>query len=168
MRYFITNYQNQTAKDDLHSLGLFCYSLRSADDDWSEIATIEEYVLVNRYGSIITNEAIHFQKQYPDNFIDFKEFELENQRVSSICDLKDGLKKGETIDLSSKENIDQKFNQLFDVECNPDEYEKKDTTDKLMDIIQYYSHDKNYHLLNKGGNVYQLYHLEKIEMELSK
>ena len=41
MKYFITDFKNREAYKEKKKIGLYCYSLRSKEGDWSEIATIE-------------------------------------------------------------------------------------------------------------------------------
>ena len=67
-------------KENISHKGLYCYDLRHSDDG-TEIATIEKSVLVNRIGSIITNEELTFDD---NDFIDFEKFSLENTQVDTI------------------------------------------------------------------------------------
>lgn len=169
MRYFITDYKNQDTKNDLRSLGLYCYSLRSADDNWSEIATIENHVLINRYGSIITDEEIKLGDKYPDDFIDFNEFSLKHKKVDSICKLKDGLEDYGIIDLSDNENIENEFTSLFEMSENFEYLDKMSPSEKFDYFIKHYSSVNDYKLIHNGGHIYQLFHINndiKKEMEL--
>ena len=85
MNYLITNHKNSEEKQEVINKGLFCYDLRYSDDG-SEIATIEESVLVNRVGSIITDEKLNFQKN-PYDFVDFRKFIEENNEVDTFEEL---------------------------------------------------------------------------------
>lgn len=170
MKYFITEYKNQEAKDSLRSLGLFCYSLRSADNNWGEIASIEEHVLANLYGSIITNEEIKLGSQYPDNFIDFDEFALKNKKVNSLCDLKDNLEDYGTLDLSNDDNLNNEFSYLFSSCENFEELNKMTPKEKFDFFMEHYNNVNDYELIDLGGHIYQLIHInnEKIkDMELT-
>lgn len=170
MKYFITEYKNQEAKDSLRSLGLFCYSLRSDDNNWGEIASIEEHVLANLYGSIITNEEIKLGSQYPDNFIDFNEFALKNKKVNSLCDLKDNLEDYGTLDLSNDDNLNNEFSYLFSSCENFEELNKMSSKEKFDFFMEHYKNVNDYELIDFGGHIYQLIHInnEKIkEMELT-
>lgn len=169
MKYFITEYKNEEAKKDLNSLGLFCYSLRSRDNSWSEIDTIEEHIIINLYGSIITNEEIKLGKNYPDNFIDFKEFSLNNTKVNSICELKDGLEDYGIIDLSDEENINNEFASLFEMCENFEELDKMGLKEKFDYYIEHYNSVSDYKLVDNGGHTYQLFHISETktkDMEL--
>ena len=170
MKYFITEYKKQEAKDSLRSLGLFCYSLRSDDNNWGEIASIEEHVLANLYGSIITNEEIKLGSQYPDNFIDFNEFALKNKKVNSLCDLKDNLEDYGTLDLSNDDNLNNEFSYLFSSCENFEELNKMSSKEKFDFFMEHYKNVNDYELIDFGGHIYQLIHInnEKIkEMELT-
>lgn len=84
MKYLVTSYMNNAEKKEIESKGLYCYDLRHSDDG-GEIATIEKRVLVNRVGSIITDEQLKFgDKRYYNDFIDFQEFSSENTEVDTI------------------------------------------------------------------------------------
>lgn len=82
MKFLITSYKDKQEKEDIKKQGLYCYDLRHSDDG-TEIATIEKSVLVNRIGSIITNEELTFNNT---GFIDFEKFSLENTQVDTIED----------------------------------------------------------------------------------
>ncbi len=87
MKYLILNrYLTKEEKQEYKKKKLFCYDLR-AGDNIERIDTIEDIVIVNRYGSIITNEKLNIQELYPDDFIDFEEFSLNNIEVNSIKNL---------------------------------------------------------------------------------
>lgn len=161
MKYFITEYKSQETKDDLRLLGLFCYSLRSSENNWGEIATIEEHVLINRYGSIITDEEIKLGTHYPENFIDFLEFSSHNTKVNSLCDLKDGLEDYGILDLSENEVIDTEFNKIFSVFKESTESVEKTSQEKFNFIIEHYNSLEDFKLINNGGHIYQLIHIIK-------
>lgn len=156
MKYFITEYKSQEAKTNLRSLGLFCYSLRSSENNWNEIATIENYVLINRYGSIITNEEIKLGTHYPRNFLDFLEFSSQNIKVNSLCELKTELEDYGMLDLSEDNIINIEYNELF-----ADEKVEKDLQEKRNSIIEYYQCSDDFQLIDNGGHNYQLIHIIK-------
>lgn len=89
MKYLVTSYKDNAEKQKIESKGLYCYDLRHSDEG-GEIATIEKSVLVNRIGSIITDEELKFgNKKYYNNFIDFEEFASRNKQVDTIEELQD-------------------------------------------------------------------------------
>lgn len=89
MKYLVTSYKDNAEKQEIESKGLYCYDLRHSDEG-GEIATIEKSVLVNRIGSIITDEELKFDSQNKyDNFIDFQEFSSKNTQVDIIEELQD-------------------------------------------------------------------------------
>lgn len=158
MKYFITEYKTQEAKNDLRLLGLFCYSLRSSETNWSEIETIEEHVLINLYGSIITDEEIKLGEHYPDNFLDFLEFSSHNTKVNSLCDLKNGIEDYGILDLSESDLIDKEYQKLFSLS---NDFTEKTSKEKFNSIIEYYNSLDDFSLINNGGQIYQLIHLIK-------
>ena len=83
MKYLVTSHKDAKEKAEIQKQGLYCYDLRDSDDGTS-IATIEEFVFINRVGSIITDEKIDFQK---DDFIDYDFFEKVNENVGTIDEL---------------------------------------------------------------------------------
>lgn len=87
MKFLITGYKDKPEKEEIERTGLYCYDLRHSDDG-AEIATIEKNVLVNRIGSIITDQEILFGDKYPNNYIDYDEFVENNENVSKIEELK--------------------------------------------------------------------------------
>lgn len=163
MRYFVTDFKNREAREDLKGLGLFCYSLRSKDGDWSEIATIENNVLINLYGSIITNQEIKLGDKYPDDFISFDIFAKENTQVSSLCELIDGLVEDKTIDLSTEDKILHEFDSMFEMEENFEEMDGMPLEQKLNYIITHYKNIANVWLINNGSRLYTLYTLKENE-----
>lgn len=92
MKYLVTSHKDAKGKAEIHKQGLYCYDLRDSDDG-TGIATIEEFVFVNRVGSIITNEKIEFQK---DDFIDYDFFEKVNENVGTIEELLTSKTKNKT------------------------------------------------------------------------
>lgn len=86
MNYLITNHKNSEEKQEIMNKGLFCYDLRHSDDG-SEIATIEKSVLVNRVGSIITDEELKFGNKAYNDFIGFEEFSARNNEVDTLEEL---------------------------------------------------------------------------------
>ena len=161
MKYFITDYKNEESKKSLRSIGLYCYSLRSADDDWGKIASIENHVLVNLYGSIITNEEIKLGSHYPNDFIDFEEFSLKNKKVNSLCELRNDLEDYGVIDLSDEENINNEFYALFEPCENFEELNKMGILEKYNFFINHYKTVSDYELIDLGGHIYQLIHINK-------
>jgi len=83
MKYLVTSHKDIKEKEEIQKQGLYCYDLRGSDDGVG-VATIEKSILVNRVGSIITNEEIKFQK---DDFIDYDFFEKVNENVGTIEEL---------------------------------------------------------------------------------
>jgi len=86
MKYLETSYKDINEKKQLEEKGLFCYDLRDSDMG-NSIATIEKSVLVNRAGSLITNEKIPLGNTYSDNFIDYETFIANNELVNTIEEL---------------------------------------------------------------------------------
>lgn len=84
MKYVITEHKSNEEKNEIQKQGLYCYDLRMSDEQ-TEIATIEKSVLVNRVGSVITDEPINFGK---NDFIDYKQFIKSNESVN-LGELKD-------------------------------------------------------------------------------
>lgn len=80
MNYLITSYMDNQEKEEIKNKGLYCYDLRHSDDG-TEIATIERSVLINRVGSITTNEELTFDDT---DCIDFEEFSSKNTQVDKI------------------------------------------------------------------------------------
>lgn len=160
MKYFITDFKNREACEDLKKIGLYCYSLRSKEGDWSEIATIENNVLINLYGSIITNKEIKLGNVYPDDFISFNIFSKNNEKVNKLCDLKDGLSEERVLDLSSDNNILNEFDTIFEFEENFEELDRMSVKQKLNYIIKYYRGLDNKFLVTNGGHIYTLYSFE--------
>lgn len=161
MRYLITDYINSDGKDDYKSLGLYCYSLRHNEQNWSEIESIENHVLANLYGSIITTEKLKLSNKYPNNTIIFSDFAKENEQVEQIEELNNSLKDYGTIDLSSDSNIDDEFYSIFESCENYDKLDKMDPKEKREFIIEHYEQVNDYQLINKGGNIYDLIHIDR-------
>lgn len=88
MKYFETHYLDNKERKEYQEKGLFCYDLRHSDDG-GEIACIEKDVLVNRCGSMITNEEIKLGDKFPNNYVDYEEFTKENEYVSTVEELLD-------------------------------------------------------------------------------
>lgn len=86
MKYLETQYLDNKERKKYEEKGLFCYDLRHSDDS-RRIASIEKRVLVNRCGSIITNEEIPLEDKYSDNYKDYKEFIKDNECVNSVEEL---------------------------------------------------------------------------------
>lgn len=49
--------------------GLYCYYIRHKNTNWGAPITVEPYVLVNRYGAILSKEPIELNgnKEYPND-----------------------------------------------------------------------------------------------------
>lgn len=94
MKYLVTSHKDAKEKAEIQKQGLYCYDLRDSDDR-KGIATIEEFVFINRVGSIITNEKIEFQK---DDFIDYDFFEKVNENVGTIEELLSSKNKTRQLD----------------------------------------------------------------------
>ncbi len=88
MKYLETHHLDIEEKRQYEEKGLFCYDLRNSDDG-VETATIEKHVLVNRCGSMVTNEEIPLGDKFPDNYKDYDEFVNENEAVSTVEELLD-------------------------------------------------------------------------------
>lgn len=43
--------------------GIYCYDIRHSDNDWGKPCTLENHVLVNFFGSIITKEPISLSSE---------------------------------------------------------------------------------------------------------
>lgn len=84
IKYYITDYLEKEQKQKLIDNGLYCYGLRSSEDEM--ISTIEENVFVNNVGTMITNKKLDFKDI---DYIEYNDFVLnkENIQVSSINDL---------------------------------------------------------------------------------
>ncbi len=86
MKFLETHHLDTEERKEYEDKGLFCYDLRNSDDG-VETATIEKSVLVNRCGSMITNEEIPLGDKFPDSCKDYEEFINENEVVSTIEEL---------------------------------------------------------------------------------
>ncbi len=42
--------------------GMYLYEVRHADEDWGDPCQIGEWIMVNHFGSLITNEALALEK----------------------------------------------------------------------------------------------------------
>lgn len=154
MKYYITDYKTDEAKKTLKKMGLFCYDLRDDFDNSKYFATIEDKVIVNRGGSIITTENLKLSKEYPNNFIDFNDFAISNEEVSSFKDLKEEILECQYIDLKAEEDIDVEFYDLFSDYKNYNELNKNNFIDKRNLIIEFYEKSNNYFLIELGGYIY--------------
>lgn len=86
MKYLEMSYLDAKDRKELEEKGLYCYDLRHSDFG-GEIACIEKDVLVNRAGSMVTDEEIQLGNKYPDDYKDYEEFIKENENVNSIEEL---------------------------------------------------------------------------------
>lgn len=154
MKYFITDYKNRQEKEQLNSMGLYVYDLRNYDEEWDHIFSIEENVLVNRYGSIITSKPLNLKKEYPNNFILYEDFSKENIKVKSIEELGIGIKSLNIIDFSNEEQINTLFLNLFPRSS----LNNKTLRFKINKIKKYYESNNNYKLVRKREDIYQIYY----------
>lgn len=84
MRYFILkDYLGHDKRKELLNKNLYCYDLR-ANDNYTEILSIEKTVIVNRYGTLITNAEIKLDDLFPNDFILFEDFKKNNKEVFNI------------------------------------------------------------------------------------
>lgn len=83
MKYLEMSCLDIGERKKLEEKGLYCYDLRLSDLG-GEIASIEKSVLVNRVGSIVTDEEIPLGNKYPNNYKDYDEFVKENEEVYKI------------------------------------------------------------------------------------
>ena len=47
-------------RQDEREVDLYYYDIRHSDQDWSDPVTIEPFVMVNHFGTIVTTEPIEF------------------------------------------------------------------------------------------------------------
>lgn len=97
MKYLETHILSRDEREIYERKGLYCYDLRDSDFG-GEIASIEKRVIVNRIGSMITNEEIKMGNEYPNNYVDYEDFISKNECVSTIDKLLDKTKGKEDID----------------------------------------------------------------------
>ena len=143
MKYFITDSKSKEEKRT-----------------WNEIYSIENMVIVNRYGCILTDEKINLGEDYPDDYIEFEEFKKNNQEVHSIEELKSNLENFGVIDLSDEEIID--YELLENIHLKKKEYKelkKKALKEQEKYICNYYHSKEDYLLIHKYDSVYQIIHL---------
>ena len=105
MKFLVTGYMDKQEKEDIKKQGLYCYDLRHSDDG-TEIATIEKSVLVNRIGSIITNEELAFDNY---DFIDFEKYSSENTQIDTI----EQLLNSKNIQTIQKSKIFKNYNNQY-------------------------------------------------------
>ena len=156
MKFFITNYKNQEEKDKLLSIGLYVYDLRNYDEEWDHIFSIEEHVLVNRYGCIITTVPLNLKKEYPDNFIIYEDFAKVNTKVKSIEELGIGIKALDIIDFANEEQVNILFLKLFPRSS----LENKTLRFKTNKIQKYCNSNSNYKLIHKVDDIFQIYYID--------
>ena len=75
----VTVYEDQRLRDD-RLPHLYYYEMRHPDNDLSIPATVERFVLVNFWGTLISTEPLDFQKDPAsglDEYIDLSEEESE-------------------------------------------------------------------------------------------
>lgn len=160
MKYFITDSKSKEEKRTWNKLKVYCYDLRHTEDNWNEIYSIENMVIVNRYGCILTDEKINLGEDYPDDYIEFEEFKKNNQEVHSIEELKSNLENFGVIDLSDEEIID--YELLENIHLKKKEYKelkKKALKEQEKYICNYYHSKEDYLLIHKYDSVYQIIHL---------
>lgn len=86
MKYLVTHILSNEERQQYESQGLYCYDLRDSDDG-KDIASIEKKVIVNRVGSMITNEEIKLGNEPSNNFVDYNTFVESNESVGVVEDL---------------------------------------------------------------------------------
>lgn len=116
MKYLVTSVLDKNEKRELKEKGLFCYDLRHSDEG-GEIATIERTVVVNRCGSIITNEEIVLEDKEPNDYKDYQEFIKDNECVNSLEEL---LNKNDISKLEFLEEIKDMIN--YNIMCYSEDY----------------------------------------------
>lgn len=163
MLYFITDYKNKIEKYELEKLGVFCYDLRHSKESWNDITTIENNVLIDRYGCLITNEKLEIGNKYPNDYLDFKEFAIKNNKVNHFEDLKCGWKEKLLLDFSDKNNLKIVMETLFSKVDIGDTFYELSNEEKIQKILKEYN--STYRIIYKNIDLYQLY--EKIEEEES-
>ena len=119
MKYLITNHKSNDEKQEIQKQGLFCYDLRHGDD--GEICTIERGVLVNRAGSIITNEELSFGNTITTDMIYFDEFCEKNIEVYNMVDLKETSIDERDWELAN-DNIKKVLKEIDNILQNNEEY----------------------------------------------
>lgn len=82
MKYIVTHILSNEERQNYESKGLYCYDLRDSDFG-NDIASIEKRVLVNRIGSMITNEEIKLGNEPNNNFVDYNSFVETNEAVDT-------------------------------------------------------------------------------------
>ena len=97
MKYLETHILSRDEREIYERKGLYCFDLRDSDFG-GEIASIEKRVIVNRIGSMITNEEIKMGNEYPNNYVDYEEFVSKNESVDTIDKLLDRTKGKEDIE----------------------------------------------------------------------
>lgn len=83
MKYLVTHILSKEEKQNYENKGLYCYDLRDSDDG-KDIASIEKRVIVNRIGSMITDEEIKLDDK---DWVDYNTFTEQNENVSVVEDL---------------------------------------------------------------------------------
>lgn len=153
MKFFITNYKNQEEKDELKNIGLYVYDLRHYDEEWDNIYSIEEHILVNRYGTILTSEPLSLKNKYPNNFILYEDFIKKNQKVKSVEELGFGIKSLDIVDFSKEDSVDVQFHKFFPRSS----LNNKTISQKVKKLRKYFETSLNYFLIHKEKNIYQIY-----------
>ena len=147
MKYFITDTKSKEEKYSWNKLGIYCYDLRYLDDHWTEIYSIENLVIVNHYGCLLTNEEIKLGKEYPNDFMLFEEF-------------KKNIEDYGVIDLSNEEMID--YELLVRMKLTKKDFKlikKKSLKAQEKYICNYYHSNADFVLIHKYDSVYQIIHL---------
>ena len=155
MLYFITDYKNKIEKYELEKLGVFCYDLRHSKESWNDIVTIENNVLIDRYGCLITNEKLVIGNKYPDDYLDFKEFAAKNNKVNHFEDLKCGWKEKMLLDFSDKNNLRIIMETLFSKVVYDEAFFDLSNEEKIKEISKEYN--STYKIIYKDVDLYQLY-----------
>lgn len=64
--------------------GLHYYRIRHTDDDWGQPWSVEKYVLVNHYGTVVTSEPIPYLEETPSESEGKRYIELTEDEIQFI------------------------------------------------------------------------------------
>lgn len=155
MKYLETSYLDTKEKRALEKKGLFCYDLRHSDFG-GEIACIEKTVLVNRVGSMVTNEEIPLGDKYPDDK-DYEEFIKENEKVTTIEELLTAVEEEKGI-----EQIKKKMEKILTYPIYEDDYKEYQIGYIMIDKE---NKEKNYGIAFDENDTCAVISMEKEEVE---
>ena len=108
-------------------------------------------------------EKLEIGTKYPNDYLDFKEFAIKNNKVNHFEDLKCGWKEKLLLDFSDKNNLKIVMETLFSKVDIGDTFYELSNEEKIQKILKEYN--STYRIIYKNINLYQLY--EKIEEEES-